>query len=192
MDETILPEDSQLLTIVDLLSPFYSKSHEECSFCIFQYLPKYRHLIQRFENMLQKELLHRGCGFNTCIQKVMEKIENDSEMCFIKKFTIHEISRHFDYIFGDPMCGYNKLKKFDFFSLFDENNINSKPYVDFIYHTYKYSRSTSLCPYALLGVYVYHIMENSIGGVSEFKKKHDFLWMYNCLFNHRIRLGKLK
>lgn len=181
--------DNQLLSSVDLFSPFYSKSHNECSLCIYQYLPKYKLQINRFETLLRAEHSLRGCGIKTCIQKVLAEHEND--MCFMNKFKMHEISRHFDYIFGDPMCGYNNLKRYDFFSLFDENNITSKKYVNFIYSTYKHSRSTSLCPYALLSVYVYHIMDNSIGGVSEFKKKHDFLWMYNSLSHHQIRLGKL-
>ena len=184
--------DDDIPETFDLFSVFYSQSYDECKICIYQYLPEYKSQIMRFESMLKKEQSERGCGIKTCIQTVLASLQDTDEMTFMQQLPLQVLHKHFDNIFGEPICGYNNLKRFDFFSLFDSSNVDSKGYVDFIYHTYKHSRSTSLCPYALTAVYVYHMIEHSIEGISNFKRKHDFLWMYNALADHKIRLGKLQ
>ena len=176
---------------VNLFSPMYSKQHTDCLLCIYQYLPKYKDQISRFDNLLKLEMSAKGCGTVTCIHKILEKVKDDPDMELFRNLPVSLINKHFDRIFGDPMCRYNNSKTFDFFTLFEESNVNNQKYVDFIYRTYKHSRSTSLCPYALLSVYVFYLMEHSVGSVSDFKKKHDFLWVFNCLYNHGLRLAKL-
>lgn len=187
-----IDEDEQLAQNVNLFSPMYSKQDKDCLLCIYQYLSEYEQQISRFESMLSAANSKLGCGIQTCINIVLKEIENDDSMDLFRRISTHDINSHFDSVFGHPLCGYNRLKKYNFFSLFDENTINNASYINFIYHTYKHSRTTSLCPYALLCVYVYLLMMNTIGEVNEFKKKHDFLWMYNSLCNHKIRLGKLR
>ena len=192
MTDYFAKENDDLISNINLFHPFYSTNEDECSLCIKQYLPEFKTQIQTFETLLQQENANMGCGIKTCIERVLEKIKDQSDMSFIKSVDVEILSKHFDNIFGYPLCGYNNLKRFDFFALFDQSNIDSTPYIEFIYSTYKHSRSTSQCPYALLAVYIWQIIENSIGNMSDYKKKHDFLWMYNCLMNHKIRLGKLK
>ena len=184
--------DEQTFTSIDLFSPVYCKSHNECLLCIYQYFPEYKEQIKRFEQMLEQENMSKGCGVKTCIQTILETFKDDKDMAFILQIPVGDLSKHFDDVFGNPFCGYNRKKTFDFFSLFDESNVNNTNYIDFIFRTYKYSRSTSVCPYALAAVFVYYMIENSIEGLGDFKKKHDYLWMYNCLCSHQIRLGKLK
>lgn len=185
-------DDEETASKVYLLSPFYGYQHKDCLLCVYQYLPQFKSQISRFESMLDEANSKLGCGIKTCIHLVLKETQNDESMGLFHQISACDISEHFDSVFGHPMCGYNRLKRYNFFSLFDENTVDSASYTDFVYNTYKHSRTTSLCPYALLCVYVFVIMMNTIGGVTEFKKKHDFLWMYNSLCNHKIRLGKLQ
>jgi hypothetical protein len=175
---------------VYLFSPMYSHQERDCLLCVYQYLPQYKSQIQKFQTMLEAVSSKVGCGIETCVQLILRETEQDADMILFRDLGVKDIVQHFDTVFGHPMCGYNRLKKYNFFTLFNENSIDNKSYVNFVYNTYKHSRSTSLCPYALLAVYVFMIMSNTIGDVSEYKKKHDFLWMYNCLSNHKIRSGR--
>lgn len=187
-----IDEDEQLAENINLFSPMYAKQHQDCLLCTYQYLSEYESQISTFESMLTAANSKLGCGVQTCIHIVLKEIENNESMQLFRQLSEHDIRQHFDSVFGNPLCGYNRLKQYDFFSLFDENTANNTSYIKFIYHTYKHSRTTSLCPYSLLCVYVYLLMMSTIGEVTEYKKKHDFLWMYNSLYNHNIRLGKLK
>ena len=192
LDMLDIDEDEQLAQSIDLFSPMYSKQQHDCLLCTYQYLSEYEPQISKFESMLTAANSKLGCGVQTCITIVLKEIENDDSMQLFRQLSEHDICQHFDSVFGHPLCGYNRLKQYNFFSLFDENTVENASYVKFIYHTYKHSRTTSLCPYALLCVYVYLLMISTIGEVTEYKKKHDFLWMYNSLCNHKMRLGKLK
>ncbi|KAH3807999.1 hypothetical protein DPMN_136347 [Dreissena polymorpha] len=184
----IVDEDEQLAQNTYLFSPMYSRRHHECSLCIFQYITEYEEQIRTFESKLVEMNSKLGCGIQTCVTMVHNEFKDDERMSLFKKLTTSEITSHFDSVFGDPICGYNRLKAYNFFSLYDVNN---STYIKFIYDTYKHSRNTSLCPYSLLGVYVFLVMINTIGGNAQLKKKHDFLWMFNCLCNHKLRFGKL-
>ncbi|KAH3858283.1 hypothetical protein DPMN_100905 [Dreissena polymorpha] len=83
---------------------------------------------------------------------VLNEFKDDERMLLFKKLTTSEITSHFDSLFGDPICGYSRLKAYIFFSLFDESAVNNSTYIKFIYDTYQHSRNTSRCPYSLLGV----------------------------------------
>jgi hypothetical protein len=192
IEEILTDEDDQLAQNVYLLSPMYSRQHKECSLCIYQYMKEYERQIQTFECKLLDVNSRLGCGMQTCVTMVLNEFNDDQSMSLFKQLTPSEITSHFDSVFGDPMCGYNRLKSYNFFSLFDNSTVNNSAYIKFIYDTYKHSRNTSLCPYSLLGVYVFLVMINTIGGDAQLKKKHDFLWMFNCLCNHKIRYGKLR
>ncbi len=173
----------------NLFSPTYSSDDEECPLCLYRYLPEHGREVERFERQLEATSGHMGCGTKTCVALVLQRAASD-DFPLLRGISMGHINAHFDPVFGDPMCAYNRLKHYDFFSLFDETNVTNPKYVDFVFGAYKHSRTTSLCPYALLAVIVYQIMRNGVGG--EFKKKHDFLWMYNCLHDHGLRLGKLR
>jgi hypothetical protein len=191
-EDLIIDEDEQLAQNTYLFSPMYSRHHNECSLCIFQYITEYEEQIRTFERKLVDINSKLGCGIQTCVTMVLNEFKDDERMSLFTKLTTSEITSHFDSVFGYPMCGYNRLKAYNFFSLFDESTVNNSTYIKFIYDTYKTSRNTSLCPYSLLGVYVFLVMINTIGGDSQLKKKHDFLWMFNCLYNHKLRFGKLR
>ncbi|KAH3747990.1 hypothetical protein DPMN_182426 [Dreissena polymorpha] len=133
-----------------------------------------------------------GCGIQTCVTMVLNEFKDDERMSLFKKLTTCKITSHFDSLFGDPICGYNRLKAYNFFSLFDESTVNNSTNIKFIYDTYKHSRNTSLCTNSLLGVYGFIVMINTIGGDAKLNKKHYFLWMFNCLCNHKLRFGKLR
>ena len=177
---------------VYLFSPFYSRQQKDCMLCLYKFLPKYSTQISKFETMLEEVNSKLGCGTKTCVNLVLNEIQNDDTMNLFHEISPPDICQHFDSIFGSPMCGYNRSKSYDFFSLFNENTVDSDQYISFVYDTYKNSRTTSLCPYSLLAVYIYIIMVGTFGEVSEYKKKHDFLWLFNALSNHKIRLGKLQ
>ncbi|KAH3734071.1 hypothetical protein DPMN_040511 [Dreissena polymorpha] len=101
---------------------------------------------------------------------VLNELKDDERMSLFKKLTTSEITSHCDSVFGDPICGYNRLEAYNFFSLFDESTVNNSTYIKFIYDTYKHSRNTSLCPYSLLGIYVFLVMINTIGGDAQLDK----------------------
>lgn len=188
-----LDEEEQLASNVNLFSLLYCHQYKDCLLCVYQYLPGVKEQILRFESLLADASSKLGCEMNTCVDLVLRDLVHDESMNLFRQLSIDEICDHFDTVFGHPMCGYNRLKRYNFFSLFDETTVDNENYARFILNTYKYSRCTSLCPYALLCVYVYLIMINTVGGdITQFKKKHDYLWMYNCLSNHGIRKGKLK
>ncbi len=110
------------------------------------------------------------------------------EFALLRGMSEDRVTAHFDPVFGNPMCAYNRLKGIRLFlSVRRHEPSKTLSTWNFVFDAYKNSRTTSLCPYALLAVIVYQIMRNGVGG--EFKKKHDFLWMYNCLHDHGLRLG---
>lgn len=183
-------ENDEPDTTIYLFSPLYSQQEKDCPLCIYQCLPQHKSRIRKFQTMLEIITGKIGCGIDTCVQLILKQIEGDSDMDLFKDLREKDIVQHFDTVFGHPMCGYNRLKRYNFFTLFNENSIDNLSYVYFVYSTYKHSHSTSLCPYSLLAVYTFMILSNTIGEVSEYKKKHDFLWMYNCLSNHKIRFGR--
>jgi hypothetical protein len=176
---------------INMFSPTYGSVGDDCLLCTYEYLPEYADEIGRFGELLESTSRRMGCGTRTCVELLLSGPDSD----FPLMATLPEsgISDHFDRVFGRPTCGYNRSKRYDFFTLFDdETNVDGAEYVRFVLDSYKHARTTSLCPYALLAVYVHGILSSSIGGVSEFKKKHDYLWMYACLAEHGIRLGKLR
>lgn len=175
---------------VDLFSPMYNEKFKECDLCLYMCVPELREKMYKLEKMLLESNSKFGSGFRTCVELVMDQVKRDESMSLFHKFSVDDMTLHFDCVFGSPMCGYNRLKTYDFFSLFDSSTISNESYVRFIYQAYKQNRSSSLCPYALLSVYVYTMMESKVGEM--FKKKHDYLWMYNCLQSHNIRLGRLQ
>lgn len=195
----VLPNESSIVDIsndieedvsdVNLFAPLYSNQDKDCILCIAQYLPEYKTQISTFENLLTETISNHGCGMNTCVNIVLAQVKHKNDMIFFHTMSPNVITNHFDPVFGDPLCAYNRLKSYNFFSLFDQETITNQRYIDFVYKTFKHSRSTSLCPYALLAVYVFRIIKRSVG---EVKKKHDYLWMYNCLYNHDLRKGKLQ
>lgn len=177
---------------VNLFSTFYSKQDHDCQLCIFQSLTEYKFQIERFQFLLSEKNSKSGCGIKTCVDLILGEIKDDATMSLFHKLHPNIITDHFDIVFGSPLCGYNRLKQYNFHTLFNQTNVNNITFVNFVYQTYKFSRRTSLCPYSLLCVFIYIIMRNSVGGASDFKKKHDFIWMFNSLFNHKLRLGKLQ
>ena len=192
IEEISIDEDEQLAQNTYLFSPMNTRQHKECPLCIYQYISEYKEQIRTFENKLANVNSNCGCGIQTCVTMVLNGFTNDERMSLLRHLSPIEITSHFDSVFGNPLCGYNKLKAYNVFSLFDESTVSNSAYISFIYDTYKHSRNTSLCPYSLLGVYVFLVMINTIGGNAQLKKKHDFLWMFNCLCNHKIRFGKLR
>ena len=175
-----------------LFSPLYNKLYKDCILCIYNSLPKYKVLFSQFESSLNQFQIQQGCGMKTCIDLAIKKHSDNDDMSFIIEAPKSLLYSHFDPVFGDPLCGYNRAKEYDFFSLYDQSCIDNEAYTTFVYDTYKYSRTTSLCPYSLLAVLIFKVISNSIGTDSEFKKKCDYLWMFNTLVNHNLRLGKLK
>ena len=192
MEKEFDDSDDEETVNVCLFSPLYNKLCKDCIFCIYNSLPKYKQLFSQFENSLNQFQIKLGCCMKTCIDLAMKKHSDNESMSFITESPKSLLYSHFDPVFGDPLCGYNRAKEYDFFSLYDKSCIDNKAYTTFVYDTYKYSRSTSLCPYSLLAVLIFKVISSSIGEESEFKKKHDYLWMFNTLVNHNLRMGKLK
>lgn len=190
MEELEIDDGEQDASLVNLFSPFYSYQHRDCLLCIYKYIPKFSDAIEMFQKRLEEVSSKLGSGIETCVNLVLRDVQQDESMKLLLELDERDIVKHFDAVFGNPMCGYNRLKTYNFFSLLTESTINNPAHVRFMYDTYKHSRNTSLCPYSLLAVYVFTIMSNTIGEVSEYKKKHDFLWMYNCLSHHNIRSGR--
>ena len=180
------------LSNVSLFSTLYMKEHTDCQLCIFQNLKEYKSQIQRFEEMLVDKKSKLGCGIKTCVNLVLGDLKYDQSMVLFQKLHPNTITEHFDVVFGSPLCGYNRQKQYNFQSLFNQTNVTNNSFVDFVYKTYKFARNTSLCPYSILCVFIYMIMKNTFGGASDFKKKHDYIWMFNSLYCHNIRLGKLQ
>lgn len=162
--------------MVDLFSPTYRNS--ECRLCLYTVTD--REKMQDLDRKLKLPKL--GCCFKTRAKMLLETES--------LPFSVDEICGHFDRVFGNPMCGYNCKKTYDFFAVFNEST--NDEYLRFIHSIYKNKRVSSVCPYALFSSLVFMLLEESVGELSNFKKKHDFLWMFNCLSGHGIRFGKLQ
>ncbi len=126
---------------LNLFSPTYSNDDEECPLCICRYLPEHASEIDRFERRL--EAAETGCGTRTCVALVLLRAEKE-EFALLRGMSEDRVTAHFDPVFGNPMCAYNRLKGYDFFSLFDDTNVENPKYVDFVFDAYKNSRTTSL------------------------------------------------